>query len=342
MFLGGERARDEAQQVAFYRRSLDALSALPGVRRAAAAVTLPVGGDNFGTSFALEGQPAAPPGEEPRAGLQVVTPGYFEAMGIRLIEGRDFTPADDERAPGVTIVNETFARRHWPGLDPIGRRLRKGGPDAPWLTVVGVVSDIRHLGPETPPRPELYQPFTQNSFAFMSFVVRTEGNPIGLVPSVRAAIARLDPAQAISGVNTMEHHLETALSRPKFMSRLVAVFGALALLLSTVGVYGVMAYSVARRRREIAIRTALGASGADVIRLVLSRAVALAGAGIAGGIAGAVALSNVLSGLLFGVIATDPGTYAAVVLLLASVALLAAAVPALRASRIPGAQALRA
>jgi putative ABC transport system permease protein len=341
MFLTGARAQDDARQVAFYREALDAVSALPGVRRAAGAVTLPIGGDNFASAFTIEGQPVARPGDEPRAGFQVVTPGYFETMGIRVLKGRDFAVGDDERAPGVVMVNETFVRQRWPGVDPIGRRLRMGGERAPWLTVIGVVSDIRHLGPATPPRPELYQPYTQNSFSFMSFVVRTEGDPAGLVPAIRAAIARLDPAQAISGVDTMEHHLDTALSRPKFLSRLVAAFGLLALILSTVGVYGVMAYSVTQRTREIAIRAALGANRTDVVKLVVSKALWLAAAGIVAGVGGALALSTVLSGLLFGVLATDTGTYAAVVALLGGVAMFAAAVPALRASRIPGAQALR-
>jgi putative ABC transport system permease protein len=340
-FLSGERAKDKARQAAFYRDALDAIAALPGVRRAAAAVTLPIGGDNFATAFILEGQAAPPPGQEARAGFQVVTPGYFDTMGIRVLNGRDFTAADDDRAPGVVMVNETFVRQRFPGANPIGRRLRLGGDGVPWLTVVGVVSDIRHLGPATPARPELYRPYTQDSFPFMSFVVRTERDPAALVPAIRAAISRLDPGQAISRVNTMEEHLATALSRPKFMSRLVAVFGLLALLLSTVGVYGVMAYSVTQRTREIAIRAALGANRSDVMRLVLTKALWLAALGMLAGIAGATALSSVLSGLLFGILATDAATYAAVIVLLGSVAMLAAAVPALRAARIPGAQVLR-
>ncbi len=203
------------------------------------------------------------------------------------------------------------------------------------------MSDIRHLGPATPPRPEFYQPYTQRSFPFMAFVVRTMATPTALVPSIRAAVTTLDRAQPISGVSTMDRHIAAALSRPRFMSTLIACFGLLALVLSTVGVYGVMAFSVAQRTREIAIRTALGATGRDVLTLVVAKAIWLAAAGVVGGVAASVALSGVLQGLLFGVTAVDPGTYAAVIALLTAVAVLAAALPAWRAMRIPGATVLR-
>jgi putative ABC transport system permease protein len=216
-----------------------------------------------------------------------------------------------------------------------------GRGSAGWMTVVGMVADIRHFGPARPPRPEFYQPYTQNSFPFMAFVVRTHGTPMALVPAIRGAVTKLDPSQPIARVNTMEQHLATALARPRFMSTLIAAFGALALLLSIVGVYGVMAYSVAQRTREIAIRTALGATKASVVKLVLSKAMWLAAAGVVAGLAASAGLSGVFSGLLFGVAAADLSTYAAVIVLLTGVAILAAALPALRAARIPGAAVLR-
>jgi putative ABC transport system permease protein len=341
MVLTGERARSPQARQAFFQRALNAIAALPGVERAGAAATLPIGGDDFASGVVIEGKPEPRPGELPRAGLQVVTPGYFEAMGIRVVEGRDVAESDTAGAVPVVLVNETFARQHWPGEAPVGRRLRFGGETGTWSTVVGVVSDIRHLGPAAPPRPEFYQPYTQRSFPFMAFVVRTSGAPTALVPSIRAAITTLDRAQPISGVSTMEEHIGRALSRPRFMSTLIVCFGVLALVLSTVGVYGVMAFSVAQRTREIAIRTALGATAGNVLTLVLGKAMVLTTAGVAAGVAASIALSGALRGLLYGVTAADPGTYAAVVGILATVALLAAAVPAWRATRIPGAMVLR-
>jgi putative ABC transport system permease protein len=341
VFLNSERARDPQRSVAFYDEALRAIRAMPGVISAGAAVTLPIGGDDFAAGVTIEGRPAARPEEQPRAGFQAVTPGYFQAMGIPLLEGRDFLSGDTAEAPGVVIVNETFARQHWPGQDPIGRRLQAGQGSGRWMTVVGIVKDIRHYGPARPPRPEFYQPVTQRPFPFMAFVVRTQGTPTAVVPAIRSAVARLDPSQPVSGVSTMDQHVSTVLSRPKFMSTLIATFALLALALSIVGVYGVMAYSVAQRTKEIAIRTAFGATRADVVRVVLSRAARLTAIGITAGLAASAALSGVLDGLLFGVAAADPLTYAFVTTMLAGVALLAAALPALRAARIPGAQVLR-
>jgi putative ABC transport system permease protein len=341
MVLTGERARLPQARQAFFQSALNAIAALPGVERAGAAATLPIGGDDFASGVVIEGRPEPRPGELPRAGLQVVTPGYFEAMGIRVVEGRDVAESDTATAVPVVLVNETFARQHWPAEAPVGRRIRFGGDTGTWFTVIGVVSDIRHLGPAAPPRPEFYQPYTQRSFPFMAFVVRTSGSPAALVPSIRAAITTLDRAQPISGVSTMEEHIGRALSRPRFMSTLITCFGLLALVLSMVGVYGVMAFSVAQRTREIAIRTALGATGRDVLTLVIGKALLLAAAGVAAGVATSVALSGVLRGLLYGVSAADPGTYAAVVGILGTVAVLAAAVPAWRAVRVAAAEVLR-
>jgi putative ABC transport system permease protein len=341
IFLSGERAQYQRLQRAFYDDALQRIAALPGVVGAGAAVTLPIGGDDFAAPVHVEGTPEPRPGSESRAGFQIVTPGYFETMGIRIVAGRDFTSSDVAAAMAVVIVNETFARQHWPGQDPIGRRMQIGGGNAPWMTVVGLVRDIRHLGPATPARPEFYQPHSQNSFSFMAFVVRTAGAPEAMVPAIRAAILAIDPSQPMSGVNTMERHVAMALARPKFMSTLVACFGVLALLLSTVGVYGVMAYSVAQRTREIAIRTALGASSRNVLNLIIGKAMWLAAFGLAAGLAGSLMLSRVLSGLLYGISAADPITYSAVAALLVGVALAAAALPAWRATRIPGTQVLR-
>ena len=341
MYLTGERAQRPRLQTAFYDEALRRISALPGVAAAGAAATLPIGGDDFAASITVEGQPAPPPGQEPRAGYQVVTPGYFEAMHIPVLSGRNFDGRDTREATPVVMVNETFARQHWPGDDPVGRRIRIGRADAGWMTVIGLVRDIRHLGPATPPRPEFYQPYSQHSFSFISFVVRTVGPPSAVVAPVRAAIRSLDAGQPISAVSTMEEHVATALARPRVLSVLVVAFGGLALVLALVGVYGVMAYSVAQRTKEIAIRAALGASPVRVTRMVLLKALQLAAAGISVGLLLTLVASRVLAGLLFQIAPTDPATYAMVVLLLIAVCMLAAAVPAMRAARIDGATVLR-
>ena len=226
LFLTGDRAQYQQRQVAFYDDALRLIGGLPGVTSAGAAVTLPIGGDDFAAGFFVEGRPQPPPGQEPRAGYQVVTPGYFRTMGIPITSGRDFRAGDTREAPPVVMINATMARQQWPGQDPIGRRLKIGSSTAAWMTVVGVTGDIRHLGPATPPRPEFYQPHSQNSFPFMAFVVRTAGPPEALVPAIRSAVTSLDSAQPISGVNTMETHIANALARPRFLSLLVAAFGA--------------------------------------------------------------------------------------------------------------------
>ena len=342
IFLSGSRAAAPARQVAFYDDLLRELRALPGVRSAGAAVTLPIGGDDFSATFAVEGRPAPAPSEEPSAGYQIVTPGYFATMGMLLRAGRDFNPSDTRDSARVVIVNEMLARQHWPGDDPVGRRLRVGrGPTDPWMTIVGVVSDIRHLGPAKAPRPELYEVHTQSPFSFMAFVVRTEGDPYAAVPAIRAAVARLDAAQPVSGVRSMDEHLARSLSRPRFMSTLTAAFAALALTLAVVGLYGVIAYSVTQRTREIAIRAALGATPVDVLRMVIAKALLLATAGIGAGTAAAAAVARLLTGLLYGVTPTDPATYLAVAVLLIGVAIVSGALPAMRAVRIDGARALK-
>jgi predicted permease len=342
LVLSGQRAAVPPARIAFYTETLDAIRALPGVREAGAAVTLPIGGDDFNTQYTVEGRPIPTPAEQPSAGFQIVTPSYFATMGIPLVSGRDFHASDAHDAQPVAIVNETLARRQWPNENPLGKRIRIGRDESnPWMTIVGLVGDIRHLGPATPPRAELYQPFTQNPFSWMAFVVRTTGDPRSVVAPIRSAIARLDPMQPISRVSTMQEHVERSLARPHFMSTLIAAFGGLALLLSIVGIYGVMAYSVSQRTREIAIRAALGARRSDVLRLVLVKALWLSVAGIVAGLSASAAMTGILADQLFGVTPADPTTYAIVVSALIVVALAAGAIPAARAMRIDAATALK-
>jgi predicted permease len=338
----GGRGTPAPRQVAFYDRLLERVESLPGVARAGAAVTLPIGGDDFSTGYFVEGQPLPPAGQESSAGWQIVSRGYFEAIGMHMLSGRGFRAGDTTASTPIAIVNETLARQAWPSADPVGRRVRLGrDADDPWLIIVGVVSDMRHRGPASPPRPEIYQPVTQHAFSSMAVVVRTTADPLSIVPLIRAEVSALDPSLPISHVSTMEEHVERALSRPRFMSTLTMTFGALAVVLALVGVYGVMAASVAQRTREIAIRIAVGARASDVVRMVALRAAVLTGAGVAAGLMGAWASSRVLAGLLFGVTANDGPTYLVSAVALLAVALAAAAVPAFRAARIDGSQVLR-
>jgi putative ABC transport system permease protein len=338
--LAGDRGAYQAKQVAFYSAMLDRLRTVPGVTAAGAAVTLPIGGDDFGTGYLVEGQPAPRTGQTPHAGYQIVMPGYFDAMGIPLRAGRDFRASDDRRAPAVVLVNETLARQQWPDADPIGRRVRFDDA-ADWMTVVGVVGDIRHLGPSVPPRPELYQAVLQRSLPFMAFVVRTEADPYAVLPSIRRAIGELDPDMPLAQVRTMDEHIARALSRPKFLSVLVTGFGAAAVVLAVIGIYGMMAWSVAQRRQEIAIRIALGAKADALMGLVLRKGLLLAGVGICAGLVLARAASRVLIGMLFGIEPTDPAAFLLTAAVVALVALTACYIPARRALHVDPASLLR-
>jgi len=339
--LTGDRAQYQAKQVQFYEALQQRVSEIPGVRAVGAAVTLPIGGDDFGTSFIPEGRAIPDEASAPHAGYQVVAPGYFAAMGIPLKGGRDVRRSDTRDAEPVVLVNETLAREIWPGQDPIGKRLKLDSSDRAWTRVIGLVGDIRHLGPSVPPRPELYQPDTQRSFPFMAFVVRTAADPYSVVPSLRRAAAALDPALPLGGLKTMDEHLERSLSKPRFLSTLVAVFGALAVTLALIGIYAMMLWSVSERRQEFAIRLALGARRGSMVQMVLRKAMLLAAIGIAAGLGAARAATGVLTGLLYGIRPTDPAAFAATAALIALVALAACYVPVRRALRVDPARLLR-
>ena len=336
--LTGPRAQSQVRQVEFYAALQRRLEEIAGVTAVGSAVTLPIGGDAYGSSYAVAGRPAPRPGHEPHAGFDMVMPGYFAAMGIPLIAGRDVRASDTAASPHVVLVNQALAREQWPDEDPIGRRLTMDG-DA--MTVVGVVGDVRHLGPAVPPRPELYQPAAQRSFPFMAFVVRTAGDPYAMGPTIRRAVAEIDPSLPLSGVKAMDDHLAAALAKPRFMSTLVTAFGALAVTLALIGIYGVMSWSVSERRREFAIRLALGARAPALLVSVLQKALLLAAAGVVVGLAAARAATGLLTGLLFGVGAGDATAFAAAAAGLAAIALAACYVPARRALRIDPVTLLR-
>jgi putative ABC transport system permease protein len=270
---------------------------------------------------------------------QIVTPGYFQALGIPLLRGRDFTEHDDSASPGVAIISQSMAQRYWPGEDPIGRSLDAGGMH---LRVIGVAGDTRATGVEEMPEPTLYQPNRQIGVNNLALVIRTAGDPVALTAAVRRAVASIDRDIAISGVRTMPQVVSDYLTPWKILMTLLGAFALVALVIAAVGIYGVMAYAVAQRTHEIGIRMALGADRAGVLRMVLRQAILLAVAGVALGVLGTLGATRALSFLLYGVSAGDPVIIAAVAGSLALVALAASWIPALRATNVDPAVAMRA
>jgi putative ABC transport system permease protein len=325
----------------YFDELLDRVRRIPGVAAAAGAVTLPIGGDDFGTRLAVEGQPPPRPGAEPRIGYQIVTPGWFGALGLHL-RGRDFTASDDGMRGQVLIVNETFARAAWPGQDPVGRRVRKGrNANNPWMTVIGVASDVRHSGPAKPARPEIYEPYSQTSLPFVAIAVRTNRDPSSVVADIRRTVADFDPQQPVAGLATMEEHLTRAHGSLRFLSILTLVFGGLALLLAAIGVYGVVGAATAQRMREFGVRTALGATPRRLARLVVLGGLGPVAIGLLLGCALALVFSRVIGGLLFETAPADPRVYALAVLVLLGAAMFALWTPARRAARTDAVDVLR-
>ena len=329
----------EARAIAaFFRQSLERLRAVPGIESAALVRAVPFSGNGGSTTYRVEGQPEPPKGREPVAQLNIVSTGYFRTMGIPQLEGRDFEEQDTADVPSVAVVNDTMARQLWPGLDPIGRRVRLR--DAGWVTVVGVVGDVRHSGPSEPTQPQVYTTHEQDARIFACVVARTAGDPMAMAAPMRAAIWSVDKDQPVWKVRAMEELVAGSRGTARALSLLVGVFAAVALGLAGVGIYGVMAYAVSQRTREIGIRMALGAASGRVLRLVVGRALALTGVAIVIGAIGATALARLLGTLLFGVGPADPLTFAAAAVALGTVGALAAYLPARRAARIDPVRAL--
>ncbi len=340
--LSSERYDDRAQRTGFFRDLLARIRTLPGVQSAGAVAFLPLDGLGSATIFSVVGQPPPPPGQEPVCDVRVVHPGYFRTMGIPLVLGRNFNPTEEVQSANVVIINEALSRQMFPGEDPIGKKLIiQMSDENPPDEIIGVVGDVKHFGPETEARPMTYWPHPRFPFPFMSVVVRTQGDPLSLVGAIRHEVQVMDPAQPIADVRTMEQLVANSVARPRFNMLLLGVFSAVALLLAAVGIYGVMAYSVAQRTHEIGIRLALGAQRADVVKLIVGSGLALAVGGVALGLAGAFALTRLLSSLLFATAPTDPTTFAGVAVLLMAVALLACWVPARRAMGVDPMVALR-
>ena len=334
LVLGGERADSDEKQQQFYDELLQRIRRIPGVHSAGATLTLPLSGDDTDTAAWLEGQPAPKPSES--EGLEVITPGYLRTLGVPILAGRDITAADVASSPLSVLVNESFVRKHHlTAASAVDRRLRlSSDPRAELWTIVGVVGDVKFFGPARPPKSEVLAPSAQRTFGFMSFVVRAEGDPMRIGPAVRAAVAAIDPTQPVTDFDTLQAMLDATTARTRFLARLLSGFGALALLLAAIGIYGVMNWSVVERRREIGVRMAVGAPGGAIAAMVLRQGGVLLLVGLVIGAAAATALTHVLSGLLFEVHPGDPLTYAVTVGVLSCVALVALWLPAHRAARV--------
>ena len=336
----------EARGRAFYKDLLDRVAALPGVRAVSLADMLPLGTANRTEGVTIEGSPAPRPGEPgPAVDDVFVAPGYFRAMGMPLLRGRDFTARDIQGAPRVVIINDAMAARFWPHQDPLGRRVITGGQEGPGgrqaSEVVGVVKTGKYRTLGEDPQPFMYKPCWQNYVPQVRLVVRTQADPASVIAGMRRAVQALDPNLALYDVETLKQLMLLPLFPAHATGLLLGVFGGLALLLATMGLYGVMSYLVAQRTREVGIRMALGARGTDVFKLVLGTGMRQTLAGIVIGLAGALAVTRLLASLLYGIRPTDVVTFAGVSLLLVGVASLASYVPARRATRVDPMVALR-
>jgi putative ABC transport system permease protein len=323
-----------------FERLLERVRALPGVDRAGLMRSLPLGTTIGDSGFMIEGYVPPEPGAFPKGDWQVVSSDALEALGERVVRGRSILASDDAQSPPVALVNETMARMYWAGQDPIGRRIRQGGPSRPWMTIVGIVADVRHNGLEVPIKGKYYRAHTQfpqtGNFVIrnMHLVVKSGSDPLSLVGPIRNEVTRLDPALPVANIRTMDDVVAASVSTPRLAGSVLLLFAALALLLAAVGLYAVLAFVVSERQHEIGIRMAIGADPGRVRRGVLGQGVALATVGIVAGGVISLALGQVIRGLLHGVSPYDPFTFGVVPAVLLAAALLASWIPAHRATRI--------
>jgi predicted permease len=342
--LPQQKYPDAARRSAFYTELIRRVEALPGVKSATVSSQIPLisQGDSVGVVF--EGRPDPAPGQENIIATRVVSPRYFQTMGIQLLRGRSFGEQDRADAPAAAVISEAMAKRYFPGEDPVGKRLSPGKPESPddWVTVVGVVKDVHQFELDAEPKPQMYLTYEQAGFfAPGHLVVSTSVEPRSLATAVRDAVWGIDKDQPVSNVSTMEDVLSESIARQRFSMILLGVFAAVGLILAAVGLYGVMSYSVAQRRHEIGIRMALGAQGSDVLKLVVGQGLKLVCVGVAVGLVAALALTRVMASLLYGVSSTDPATFAVISLVLVGAGVLASYIPARRATKVDPIIALR-
>jgi putative ABC transport system permease protein len=341
--LWGSKYRDRGEAVSFYERLQERLAALPGVVSASATTDIMLRRLATSAGFTIENRPRDPSELALELPFDRVQPNYFQTMGIPLVKGRAFMAQDTRDTPMVAIVNETFVKRYFPNEDPIGKRFTfgGGGPNARWITIVGVVRDTKRQGVDQPVRIESWFPLAQRPSGSMEVVLRTTGDPLALSRAVREAVWSLDRDLPIPKIQTMEQILSERVAQRRLNMLLLGLFALVALILAAVGIYGVMNYAVTQRTHEIGIRMALGAQGADVLRMVVWHGMSLTLIGVTLGLLAALALTRVMKNLLFEVSATDPITFAAIAVLLTGVALVACWIPAWRATKVDPMVALR-
>jgi putative ABC transport system permease protein len=335
--------KDDQQKAAFIERALERIRALPGVEAAAAANVTPLSGYNSPINFDIEGRPPAQPGAQPSAEYRAVSHDYFRTMGIGLRRGRPFTEQDVKQSSQVgtvVIINEALARRYFPDEDPLGKRLALSKEGAGWREIIGVAGDVKHYSVIGDVAPEIYDPTLRSASGGYDLVVRSAA-AAQIAGAVRGQFRELDPNLPLFTVRTLEETIALNLARQRFAVALLGAFAVLGLLLAAVGVYGVMAYSVSRRAREMGVRMAMGAQSGDVLRMVLREGLKLTAIGVAIGLPASLAVTQLMKTLLYGVSAADPLTFAGVPLLLAVVAMIACWIPARRAARIDPMTALR-
>ncbi len=328
-----------AQQVEFFDEVLRGVGRLPGVRDAAISATLPLSSKRI-TPMLPQGQPEVPLGQRPFLDIEAVSPGWFRTMRVPLRNGRQFTAADNADAPKVLVINETFARQFWPGQDPIGKRVVVGRWPQP-AEVVGVAQDVRNRGLGQRPQAQVYVPFPQLPWSNMYLLVRTAVSPGEVTSAVRAQISGVDPNQPITGIQTVQALMDSSRTQPRFIMLLLGLFSLTALALAVIGIYGVLAYSVAQRKQELGIRMALGAQDVDILGLVLRQGLKLAVMGVVIGMIAAVLLTRVMSSLLYEVSSRDLLSFAVTPMLFLAIAVLTSYIPARRATRVDPIRALR-
>ncbi|MGB2645333.1 MAG: ABC transporter permease [Candidatus Acidiferrum sp.] len=331
------------QSADFFKNLLGHLRAVPGVESASAAMPLPLSDNSLRTSFEIEGRPMAK-SDLPRTFIRAVGLDYFKTMRISLLAGREFTERDDRNAPHVIIINQTLARKFFPNENPVGKHMKPGmsvGKADSTSEIIGVVGDVKHRNLWQAPDPESYVPYDQEPIGAMDMVIRTAGDPMILLPAIRAKVLALDAELPIYKAQRMEEYVAASVAQRRLTSVLCSIFAGAGLLLAVIGLFGVMSYSVAQRTHEIGVRVAVGAEKDDILRMILREGMAITLVGIGTGLLGAFALSSVLKSQLFGVSATDPLTLTVVIVSLATVALVACAIPARRATRVDPMVALR-
>ncbi|HKD16808.1 MAG TPA: FtsX-like permease family protein, partial [Thermoanaerobaculia bacterium] len=344
VYLPEAKYKTRIDQRLFYERALDNLHRMPGVESASASMCTPVVGQCWGSVYLLSDRPVPRQTDLPDSAFNMVESTYFRTMRVPLKEGRFFDATDTPESPPVVVINETMAHKWWPNESPIGKRIKQGWPqdDAPYREIVGVVGDVPQSGLDEPIRTEVFLPMSQYPDKALTLLVRTSRPPMSLAKPALAAIRSIDKDQAVTAVQPMSQYIAESLARRRFQALLLGLFGGLALLLASVGIYGVVSYGVAQRRREIGIRTALGAHPGDVLRLVFGQALRLAGIGLVIGAASALVLTRFLASLLFEVGATDPLTFGGVAVIVTAVVVVACARPARRAMAVDPAAVLRA